>query len=301
MKWLIYLLLLANLGLLAWSWQQGRWPAQKPPAPISDTEPGHVRRLLLLSEVDTGHLQPPVRMRDEPEPQSESAPRPEPETAPDKPPAKPPVAPPVVAAAAPSPEPESTPDPEPVRPEPAPPTRPAPDREPPEPAVAEAPPPVPVTGRSATGAQCFSVGPIESDEAADETRGWLEQRGARLLDDQVIEEQVPRSYWVYLPPYPSVEAAEQVMDRLKEKGVKDYARVTSGAVRNALSLGLYSQVASAERRLQELEALGFNPKVKTRYSENRVHRLSIELNPDGSLDAAALRGLAATTHRIDCP
>lgn len=68
MKWLIYLLLLANIGFFAWHYQQQLQPAASPVSlkPL----PRHVQRLLLLDEVDQSNLAPVVAVRQPAEPET---------------------------------------------------------------------------------------------------------------------------------------------------------------------------------------------------------------------------------------
>lgn len=68
MKWLIYLLLLANIGFFAWHYQQQLQPAASPVSlkPL----PRHVQRLLLLDEVDQSNLAPVVAVRQPADPET---------------------------------------------------------------------------------------------------------------------------------------------------------------------------------------------------------------------------------------
>lgn len=66
-------------------------------------------------------------------------------------------------------------------------------------------------------------------------------------------------FWVYLPPARSTGEAEKVIDKLREKGLdsKDYFIVRDpGALRNAISLGVFSTREAAQFRLSSLQDKG---------------------------------------------
>ena len=66
-------------------------------------------------------------------------------------------------------------------------------------------------------------------------------------------------YWVYLPPAKSTSAAEKVIQSLRDKGLdsKDYFIVRDpGALRNAISLGVFSTQEAAQFRLSSLQDKG---------------------------------------------
>ncbi len=63
-------------------------------------------------------------------------------------------------------------------------------------------------------------------------------------------------HWVIFPPLPSPESAEAKLKELVAAGLKDAFVVKDEAWRNAISLGLYANAESAQRRVSEVEALG---------------------------------------------
>lgn len=62
--------------------------------------------------------------------------------------------------------------------------------------------------------------------------------------------------WVVFPPLPSARAASLKMQEFGALGIKDYLIVKDGVWRNGISLGLYANPDSANKRIAELEALG---------------------------------------------
>jgi hypothetical protein len=63
-------------------------------------------------------------------------------------------------------------------------------------------------------------------------------------------------HWVIFPPLPSPESAAAKLNELVAAGLKDAFVVKDEAWRNAISLGLYANAESAQRRVSEVEALG---------------------------------------------
>lgn len=66
-------------------------------------------------------------------------------------------------------------------------------------------------------------------------------------------------YWVYLPPAKSTSEAEKTIEKLREKGLdsKDYFIVRdAGALRNTISLGVFSTREAAQFRLSSLQDKG---------------------------------------------
>jgi hypothetical protein len=78
-------------------------------------------------------------------------------------------------------------------------------------------------------------------------------------------------YWVYLPTL-GHEQAVQVVEVLKENNVRDYF---IGA-EDFVSLGIYRELASANRHRERIRALGFEPLIEPRFTSHTVHWLDLE-------------------------
>jgi hypothetical protein len=63
-------------------------------------------------------------------------------------------------------------------------------------------------------------------------------------------------HWVIFPPLPSSESAAAKLRELAAAGVQDAFVVKDGALRNAISLGLYANDEAAQRRVREVEGKG---------------------------------------------
>ena len=251
MRWLFYLLLAGNALLLGSELRQLE-PQAAEPVPV--LMPATVNRLLLLGELEVGALR--ERRASAPVGAPEAAP-PEPEAAP--------AGPPEVATAPPGASPASNPGRE--TPAAAMPvmtladavaaaTRGFTPAQPPVPTSAAKTPPI--------ARLCYSVGPLESAEEVDAMRGWLQAHGGEpaLREDERREVAL---YWVHFPPLPDRAAAVDRVERMRAEAIDDIFIIPGGDMRNAVSLGVYSQPASLERRLGELRSKGYDPSVVNRY------------------------------------
>jgi len=88
-----------------------------------------------------------------------------------------------------------------------------------------------------------------------------------------------RGYWVYLPALASREQALAAARQLSSKGVRDYYVVTAGDQQNTISLGLFRDKGNAEKRRNEVAALGFAPELVTRTEELPVYWLDFATDP----------------------
>ncbi len=121
---------------------------------------------------------------------------------------------------------------------------------------------------------CVSIGPFESTELA-------EQNGKRLADAKITYQsrtdanRIESSYWIYLPRLPSRKAAEKKRKELTRLGIEDHFIMQEPGMENVLSLGLFTQLDNAKRRMQELEAKGIKAKQETRYRTRTLYWLDI--------------------------
>lgn len=101
---------------------------------------------------------------------------------------------------------------------------------------------------------CLRLGGLESQAIVASVARALSQGGAtvRRQGDEVGE--ITR-YWVMLPPAATAAAAMPALERLQRAGIKDFYLIRSGENANAISLGVFSGEASAQRRIQQIREL----------------------------------------------
>ena len=153
-------------------------------------------------------------------------------------------------------------------PPPPPPVKPPPNVAASQPASVEEPepPPVVAAAEEAQGVSesCYSIGPLKDDGPIDALRSWLVALGGNPAL-RVDERRELERYWLYFPPEESLEAAQKIVDRMGAQGIKDVIAVPKGDMANAISLGVFSQRESLERRLEELRGFGYEPVIMPRY------------------------------------
>ncbi len=111
-----------------------------------------------------------------------------------------------------------------------------------------------------------------------------------------------RGYWVYLPAPANRERALAIARELSNKGLSDYYIVTAGEQPNTISLGLFRDPANAEKRRNEILALGFRPEVSQRSDEVQVYWIDYAQNGSESVDwrAQIANHSDLQQQKIDC-
>jgi hypothetical protein len=111
-----------------------------------------------------------------------------------------------------------------------------------------------------------------------------------------------RGYWVYLPAPGNRERALDIARQLSSKGISDYYVVTAGEQPNAISLGLFREQANADKRLNEIRALGFKPETIQRSDEVPIYWVDYAQAGDAPIDWRAQVPARSELHAqpIDC-
>lgn len=125
-------------------------------------------------------------------------------------------------------------------------------------------------------ALCFSYGPFPANEQAKNLKQWFEQKKI-LVNQRTENEQTKKLFWIYLAPQKSRESAIAAIEDLKSKGIKDYRLISSGDLRNAISLGLFSTQAVVNKRLNELKSKGYQPIVVPYHNAEMIYWVDVKL------------------------
>ena len=159
--------------------------------------------------------------------------------------------------------------------------------------------PAPVAA-TAAAAQCFSIGPFDSDAAANAATARIAGQAARIRPREVPGRQAS-GYNVLLPPLPDREAAQALAQRIGAAGFDDYLVINGGAQANGIALGRYGSREGAERRQSTLKAAGFDAQVQAVGNEGpRQWWLDIAAI-EGASAAQLKRSADATQSRsLDC-
>jgi len=147
---------------------------------------------------------------------------------------------------------------------------------------------------------CWQLGPFGSEEEASELAGRLPE-GLQQLQFESVRVKVPNGYYVLIPPLVDRDEALEVERSLKRKGIEDSWVFVSGPLKNAVSLGLFNREINARRRVQRVEAKGFQPEMRPRFREGE-QILMLITGPEGKQSENALAQLdEGAPKTIPCP
>ncbi|UCH54041.1 MAG: SPOR domain-containing protein [Pseudomonadota bacterium] len=182
--------------------------------------------------------------------------------------------------------------------------RPKPRIEPPPPAAGRAP----SEDRAEASGACYRIGPFPDVESAD-AAGKVLIELAIAYARETEEQRRIASHRVYLPPFPTKEAAEAKRKELTRAGFRDHALIEDEDLKHAISLGVYSVEANARRHLKVLAAKGVKASIEPLYQIRTVHWLTLRFDADavrGGNPVAAIKDRvwqpeAVRLHDVVCP
>lgn len=114
---------------------------------------------------------------------------------------------------------------------------------------------------------CTSIGPFITKRDGELLVRSLESEGYKATV-QSLELSREIQFWVMLPPYPNKIEALQVLKQLQTKNIDSYLMAT-GAMKNAISLGLFNRESSAKGVLDRIQTAGFAAEIR---QQERVER-----------------------------
>jgi hypothetical protein len=153
--------------------------------------------------------------------------------------------------------------------------------------------------RPAAG-NCLSLGPF--NDLTDAARASTLLRESELQPRQRAGEGVVwKGYWVSLGGVADRGAADELIERLRRFGVGDaYAMPDQDGRLVTISLGLFSERQRALRRLDEVKALGLEPRITERERSGTVYWIDVDVEPPATLpDAAQLHGEGGRILRLE--
>lgn len=117
------------------------------------------------------------------------------------------------------------------------------------------------TEEEPTALRCNTLGPFKKKKAANAIRKKLISLGISA-ERRMSKDNTRKGFWVLIPPENSRKLAKAHVRDLKKEGIKDYFLVITGAQANAVSLGVFSRSELAQKRYDEIKALGFDTKIR---------------------------------------
>jgi SPOR domain len=164
----------------------------------------------------------------------------------------------------------------------------------------EAPQAQPVARRSARlSGDCWSLGPF--NDLTDAARVSTLLRENKFQPRQRAGEGVVwKGFWVSLGAVADRAAADGIIERLRRFGIGDaYAMPDDGRL-VTISLGLFSERERALRRMDDVKALGLEPRIAERERKGTVYWIDVEVVPPAELpDAAQMQGEGGRILRLE--
>lgn len=139
---------------------------------------------------------------------------------------------------------------------------------------------------------CFRVGPFADPQ---QMRNWLMARSRTTFDSFSVETSVPGDFQVYFPPARDAEQLRINKMMLRAKGLKDFWPISSGDLKNALSLGVFKEKSRAILYRDQLARQGI---VVDIFQRNRNRAVWYALIKQGVADAP--QDDAVTLAAADC-
>jgi hypothetical protein len=138
---------------------------------------------------------------------------------------------------------------------------------------------------------CERVGPLNEIGDANSLRARL---GAISTMAEVVakDELALRGYWVYLGASADRDTALTRARQLSAAGIRDYYVVTEGDNENTISLGMFRDAVNADKRVREINALGFDAKRIERGDKETRYWVEYQAASANKVSVANMRGMA---------
>jgi hypothetical protein len=136
------------------------------------------------------------------------------------------------------------------------------------------------TAALADSMSCTSVGPFPDLTEASQAQAALKNAGFEP-HQRVEQGELWVGYWVSVQNFENREAAEAAMKLLLGNGMTDVYLMPASDESNVLSLGVFSDYQRAQRRADEIRALGLEPRIDDRKRAGSVYWIDADLPEPG--------------------
>jgi hypothetical protein len=124
--------------------------------------------------------------------------------------------------------------------------------------------------------RCVSMGPFSDSQLTAQATAMLKQDGYQPRQ-RPANGPVPDGYMVMIGPLPSEAAQQRIVGRLSRGGLDDAFALPKLEEGYAVSVGLFSALARAERRVLAVERMGLKASVVERTRPGTVYWLDFDL------------------------
>jgi hypothetical protein len=129
---------------------------------------------------------------------------------------------------------------------------------------------------------CTSVGPFADLPQASQAQAALKSAGFRPRQ-RMEQGEIWAGYWVSIQGLATRDEAESALKTLTANGIADVYVMPGSDPPNVLSLGVFSDYQRAQRRLDEVRALGLTPRIDDRKRAGSVYWIDVELQEPGQV------------------
>jgi hypothetical protein len=139
--------------------------------------------------------------------------------------------------------------------------------------------PLQLAGSQATSAaappSCQSFGPLTDAQAAAAVGKALAVRGVTTRE-RLSERTVDDGFNVFIGGFKNASSQQVALRRLSQAGINDAVALSGPGQELQVSAGLFADESNAERRVQDVLAAGYTPKMEPRHHQLTVHWLDTE-------------------------
>jgi hypothetical protein len=127
---------------------------------------------------------------------------------------------------------------------------------------------------------CSSVGPFADLGQASQAQATLRSMGFQPRQ-RVEQGELWTGYWVSVRDLATRDAAEDALKTLNANGITDVYLMPGSDPPNVLSLGVFSDYQRAQRRSDEVKAIGLNAQISDRKRAGSVFWIDVDLKEPG--------------------
>lgn len=151
---------------------------------------------------------------------------------------------------------------------------------------------------------CTSVGPFADLPQAAQAQAAL--RAVGFSPRQRVEQgELWVGYWVSVQGFVSRESAEEAMATLRANGITDVYLMPASEQGHIVSLGVFSDYQRAQRRADQVRAVGLTPRIDDRTRSGSVYWLDVDLEEPGQIiDSSIFQTVPGKITRLEmraCP
>jgi hypothetical protein len=143
---------------------------------------------------------------------------------------------------------------------------------------------------------CGLIGPFPEVVTAKQIRGRL---GGKVENAPIvmIAKTLPSVHWIFIPPLDDRKAALAMIKRLQGDGVDSFLMTESeSGYENAISLGVYSKLESAQKVLEGIIAKGYPAELTKKLRQKEAYWLVLDVDSTLDFDTAELEAF-----RVEIP